>query len=133
MSGPAGGLGRGLAAILTGPSLAGPDTTLRGKFIDSALSSLSAVTPLSLCGAIHESSGEIDVTLRSPELRSLHPTQAYGLFTALGGLVDLDPGRHPFEVDELPAMGVCSSTAHARNLFGLKLKLLASIGDRKRP
>ena len=51
MKGAQGGLGRGLAAILTGPN-APRDESLRGRFIDSALTSLTAGGRLALCGRI---------------------------------------------------------------------------------
>lgn len=118
MSGQPGGLGRGLAAILTGPPLEGPLETLHARFVASALASLSSSAPLSLCGYVHisEQHGP-DVTLRAPELHSLHPTQAYELFTALGSLVDRAPGRHRFELGRLQAMAVATASGGDHSLF----------------
>lgn len=117
MSGSTGGLGRGLAAILTGPSLSGHEQTLRARFVDSALASLSGVNPLWLCGYVHQHGDDVDVTLRAPELRSLHPTQAYQLFTAVSSLVDEPVGRHPFQLGEMPAMAVMTTGEEASGMF----------------
>ena len=98
-----GGLGRGLAAILTGPTER-IGTSLRDRFIDSALTSVAAGGPLRLCGYVHTIDEDSELTLRSPDLRSLHPTEAYRLFTKLGEIAHLDIGDQGAR-----SCGTCSS------------------------
>lgn len=119
MSSPTGGLGRGLAAILTGPSLTPSDASLRARLTDSAMSSLCNVTGLSLCGYIHVGgAGETDVTLRAPELRRLHPTQAYELFTTLDQILRGDAtGRASFNLAEMTGTAVLLDLRGGRSLF----------------
>lgn len=116
MSAAAGGLGRGLAAILTGPSLSVPEASLRAKFVESALSSLANGQALGLAGYVHTDDGDADVTLRSPELRSLHPTQAYQLFTALERISSRPDGHHHFSIGDLEAHAVALSRGDARGI-----------------
>ncbi len=117
MTSTSSGLGRGLAAILTGPSMPSHDASLRSKFIESALSSLSAPAGLALCGYVHDDSRDPSVTLRSPELSSLHPTQAYQLFTALGAVSSKADGRHEVTFADLSARGVTMTGTNARGLI----------------
>ena len=116
MSTAAGGLGRGLAAILTGPSLPVHEGSLRSKFVATALSSLGNDQLLALAGYVHSQADDTDVTLRSPELRSLHPTQAYQLFTALERIGSRPDGRHRFTVGDLGAHAITVSRGGARGI-----------------
>lgn len=116
MTAPQGGLGRGLAAILTGPG-APRDESLRGRFIDSALTSLTAAGRLALCGYVHAGDTDVSVDLRSPDLHSLHPTQAYQLFSAVGSLSDGPPGRASFGFDRLDATAVVTDGTRSRGTF----------------
>ncbi|MEM7285795.1 MAG: hypothetical protein AAF480_05540 [Actinomycetota bacterium] len=111
-----GGLGRGLAAIFTGPD-APRDESLRGRFIESALTSLSGGGRLGLCGYVHVRGVDVSVALRSPEMRSLHPTQAYQLFTALGSIAEGDLGRHTFSFGHLAATAVVTEGTRSRGTF----------------
>ena len=116
MKGSQGGLGRGLAAILTGPN-APRGESLRGRFIDSALTSLTAGGRLALCGYVHSCGSDVSVDLRSPDLHGLHPTQAYQLFSAVGSLADDAPGVHVFGFDHLRATAVVTDGARSRGTF----------------
>lgn len=110
------GLGRGLAAILTGPD-ASRDQTLRGRFIDSALTSLTAGGRLQLCGYAHTTPPDVTVDLRSPNLHGLHPTQAYQLFSAVGSVADGPPGPARFVFDHLDATAVVTQGVRSRGTF----------------
>ena len=81
------GLGRGLSSILTGPGRAAPSgPALRVRFVDDALTSLAATGRLGICAYLHDPDGEADLTMRSPDLSALHPTEAYRLFAALSSI-----------------------------------------------
>lgn len=116
MSASQGGLGRGLAAIFTGPD-APRDESLRGRFVDSALTSLEAGGHLSVCGYVHSCDGDASVTLRSPDIRGLHPTEAYQLFTALGAVTQEGPGAHPFTFGRIDATAVVTAGTRSRGTF----------------
>lgn len=116
MKGSQGGLGRGLAAILTGPG-APRDESLRGRFIDSALTSLNAGRRLALCGYVHACDSDVSVDLRSPDLQGLHPTQAYQLFSSVGSLADGGLGTHAFTFDRLDATAVVTAGSRSRGTF----------------
>lgn len=102
-----GGLGRGLAAILTGPDGEAPGRSLRARLVHSALETLQSSGARALCGYLHEPAGEPEVFLRAPEVRSLHPTQAYMLFSTLGAAAGR-PGRHDVSIQDLDATVVTS-------------------------
>lgn len=111
-----GGLGRGLAAILTGPTER-TGTSLRDRFIDSALTSVTAGGQLRLCGYVHTIGEDSELTLRSPDLRSLHPTEAYQLFTKLGEVAHLDIGDHGFTIAGVPANATLTVGTRSHGLF----------------
>ena len=116
MSASQGGLGRGLAAIFTGPD-APRDESLRGRFVDSALTSLEAGGRLAVCGYVHSADGDVSVALRSPEIQGLHPTQAYQLFSALGALTHEGSGTHTFTFGGLDATAVVTDGTNSRGTF----------------
>ena len=116
MKGAQGGLGRGLAAILTGPN-APRDESLRGRFIDSALTSLTAGGGLTLCGYVHAAAADVSVDLRSPDLHGLHPTQAYQLFSSVGAIAEGPIGTHTFVFDHQEATAVVTEGARSRGTF----------------
>ena len=118
MSDPAaGGLGRGLAAILTGPTTPSVAGSVKLRLIDSALTSLSQRGARSLAGYLDDLGGEPEMHLRSPEVRSLHPTQAFVTFAKLGDVAKLDDGRHEFELDHVSATALLSTTGTRRSMF----------------
>ncbi|MFV2039960.1 MAG: hypothetical protein ACC660_06930 [Acidimicrobiales bacterium] len=118
MTSVSGGLGRGLAAILTGPVAGERDDSLRSRFVESALSSLSNGRALELCGYIHHhNDADATVTLRSPELRSLHPTQGYQLFASLSSVAANPAGRHRFMFGKLECWAVTQDSGDTRGLL----------------
>lgn len=117
MNAASSGLGRGLAAIFTGPDAASGDDSLRSRLIESALSSLSDGRSLGLCGYLHDHDGDVSVTLRSPKLHSLHPTEGYHLFTSLAALKSRCNGRHEFRVGDREAWAVTSVFGETRGVL----------------
>lgn len=111
-----GGLGRGLAAIFTGPTTPDGDS-LRARFVDSALTSLSTGRTLRLCGYVHDIDGDATVTLRAPELQSLHPTEAYQLFSELGALARGTAPDTSFTMQGIDALAVVTAGTRTRGIF----------------
>jgi hypothetical protein len=116
MTAPRSGLGRGLAAIFTGPASHGDDS-VRSRLIDSSLTSLEASGSLRLCGYLRDLDGNPSVTLRSPELSELHPTEAFQLFSTLGAVGQNGSGDHRFHVSKLDAIAVVTSGPQSTDLF----------------
>ncbi|MGI9622935.1 MAG: hypothetical protein ACR2PK_08880 [Acidimicrobiales bacterium] len=111
-----GGLGRGLAAIFT--RTPDPDeSSLRRRFIDSALTSLNGERQLQLCGYIHDLEGDPSVTMRSPQLESLHPTEAYRLFAAISNVPSTSDGAHALDLGSSKATAVVTLSDRANGLF----------------
>lgn len=116
MNATQGGLGRGLAAILTGPTPAADDS-LRARFIDSALASLRAGAQLTVCGYVHDLAGAELVVLKAPDLHSLHPTQAFQLFAGLGSFAGADVGAHRLELSDGPTIAVVTESSRFRGMY----------------
>jgi hypothetical protein len=114
------GLGRGLAAILsdsTGGS-ADPDGGLHGVLVDAVLDTVSARQPLHLCGYVHEpDTGEPRVRLRAPAVGSLHPTQAYQLFSALHDIAGASAGTHRLDLPGTNAWAVVTTLDERRGIW----------------
>ncbi len=116
MTAPRSGLGRGLAAIFTGPAAPG-EQSVRGRLVESALSSLAASGPLRLCGHVHDVDGTPAVALRSPELSSLHPTEAYQLFSNLSSIAQAGTETQRFRMGRLDAYAVVTSHPTTASVF----------------
>jgi hypothetical protein len=118
MTMPAGGVGRGLSTILTGATTApAPRGSTTDHLIERALTAMAPRGPLRVCGYLDDPFGSADLTLRSPDLGSLHPTEAYQLFSALSS-VDADvPGRHDLDVGSHRAMAVVVEAGGGRGLW----------------
>ena len=117
MTGTSGGLGRGLAAILTGPGTQQTDHGLRSRFVESALTSLDGGKRLQYCCYVHDPDDEAEVTMRSPELTSLHPTSAYRLFTDIGAAADAGDGHHVGSLGDVTTHAIGCSRGSRRALF----------------
>jgi hypothetical protein len=70
-----------------------------------------------VCGYLDDPSGRADLTLRSPDLGSLHPTEAYQLFSALSGVDAGSPGRHDLDLGSHRAMAVVVETGEDSGLW----------------
>lgn len=117
MTGSSGGLGRGLAAILTGPGTQQRGDGLQSRFVESALTSLDGGKRLRYCCYVHDVDGEAEVTLRSPELTSLQPTSAYRLFTDIGAAADAGDGHHVGSLGDVVTHAIGCSRGSRRSLF----------------
>ena len=99
MTSPAGGLGRGLSTILTGASTAPASRgSTTDQVVERALTEMASWGPLRVCGHLDDPTGAADLVLRSPDLGSLHPTEAYQLFSALSSVDVEAPGRHDLDI-----------------------------------
>jgi hypothetical protein len=118
MTMPAGGLGRGLSTILTGSSIAPPPRgSTTEQLIERALTAMASRGPLRVCGYLDDPLGSADLTLRSPDLGSLHPTEAYQLFSALSAVDAGAPGRHDLDIGSHRAMAVAVEADASRGLW----------------
>lgn len=70
-----------------------------------------------MCGYLDDPFGSADLTLRSPDLASLHPTEAYQLFSALSGVDAGVPGRHDLDIGSHRAMAVVVEAGSSRGLW----------------
>lgn len=114
----AGGLGRGLSTILTGASTAPPpEETPIDRLIGRALTEMASRGPLRLCGHLDDLTGEAALTLRSPDLGSLHPTEAYELFRALSRIDARAPGRHDLDIGSHRALAVVIDVDGRRGMW----------------
>jgi len=118
MTRPAGGLGRGLPTILTGASTApAPKGSTTDHLIERALTAMASRGPLRVCGYLDDPLGRADLTLRSPDLGSLHPTEAYQLFSALNSVDAGTPGRHDLDIGSHRVMAVVVEAGGGRGLW----------------
>jgi hypothetical protein len=118
MTMPAGGLGRGLSTILTGASTApAPRGSTTEQLIERALTEMASRGPLRVCGYLDDPFVRAGLTLRSPELGSLHPTEAYQLFSGLNGVDARAPGRHDLDIGSHVAMAVVVETDSGTGLW----------------
>lgn len=114
----AGGLGRGLSTILTGASTApAPRGSTSEQLIERALTAMASRGPLRVCGYLDDPLGDAELTLRSPDLASLHPTEAYQLFSALSGVDAGVPGRHDLDIGSHRSMAVVVEAGGGRGLW----------------
>ncbi len=73
--------------------------------------------PLRVCGYVANPLDAAALTLRSPDLGSLHPTEAYQLFSAVNGVDARSPGRHDLDLGSLRGMAVVIAAAGTGGLW----------------
>lgn len=118
-SGPSAGLGRGLRSILTGTDTAGPSGAVLGRLVEVGLAAVLSNGARQLCAHLWEDEHGPELVLRSPELRSMHPTKAYQLFTALSATSSAPAGRHDLDLSPMLATAVVTIERGRRSTFFL--------------